>query len=99
MFCPLSDKLELSYLYKYYPDKFELLMSLARNTEKELLERRGHKCSMWCGNPKYDTDYIENIIKTKWIKIYNEREVHHELIQTFESITRRGSHYHCSGKL
>ena len=28
----------------------------------------GGKISAWSGNPKYDTDYVDNIVRTKWLK-------------------------------
>lgn len=33
MYCPLSNKLNMAYLYKYYPENFEFMISKMRETE------------------------------------------------------------------
>lgn len=35
----------------------------------------GRPFSVISSNPKYNADYLENIIKTKWLKKLNEMEV------------------------
>ena len=74
MGCPMASKIEMAYLYKYYPENFEMICRLAKNTEKAVEIKKGKKISVWGGNPKYNTEYIEAIVKTKWIKILNEKE-------------------------
>lgn len=39
--------------------------------EKEI----GRPFSVISSNPKYNADYLENIIKTKWLKKLNEMEI------------------------
>ena len=74
MYCPLSDKLNFAYLYKYYPEHFAYMIEKMRETE-ELRERElGRPFSIISSNPKYNADYLENIIKTKWIYKLNELE-------------------------
>ena len=74
MYCPMASKLEFAYLYKYYPDNFDYMIEKMKLTEKSLFVKYGRKISVTSGNPKYNADYLENIIKTKWIKKLNELE-------------------------
>lgn len=32
----------------------------------------------WASNSKYNTDYMDNIIKQKWLDILNNKEVSHD---------------------
>lgn len=75
MYCPMSPKIAIAYLYKYYPDNFDYMISKMRETEKLLEVEYGRPISVSSDNPKYNADYLENIIKTKWIKKLNEMEV------------------------
>ena len=45
--------------------------------ETEAVRERdlGRPFSVISSNPKYNADYLENIIKTKWLKKLNEMEV------------------------
>ena len=45
-----------------------------RETEKIREKELGRSFSVISSNPKYNADYLENIIKTKWLKILNEKE-------------------------
>lgn len=74
MGCPLSDKMNIAYLAKYYPDHFRYFMDKAMDSEKIVSERLGRKFSVWSSNPKYDTEYLINIIYNKYIPIL-EREI------------------------
>ena len=74
MYCPLSAKINYAYLYKYYPDNFAYMIEKMRETEKIREAELGRPFSVTSSNPKYNADYLENIIKTKWIKKLNEME-------------------------
>lgn len=74
MYCPLSSMLDFAYLYKYYPDNFNYMLGKMRETEKIRESELGRPFSCIASNPKYNADYLENIIKTKWLKILNEKE-------------------------
>lgn len=74
MFCPMASRISFAYLYKYYPDKFSYMIEKMRETEKRISELLGRPFSVTSSNPKYNADYLENIIKTKWIHILNEKE-------------------------
>ena len=68
MYCPMSSYLNLAYLYKYYPNNFNYMIDKMRTSEKRLSERYGKPFSVRSANPKYNADYIEYIVKNKWIK-------------------------------
>lgn len=75
MYCPITSYLNYAYLYKYYPENFRYMIEKMRETE-ELRERElGRPFSVISSNPKYNSYYLENIIKTKWLKKLNEMEV------------------------
>lgn len=74
MYCPLADKLNFAYLYKYYPENFAYMIDKMRETESIRETELGRSFSVSSGNPKYNADYLENIIKTKWIHKLNELE-------------------------
>ena len=78
MYCPMMSKLSAAYLYKYYPKNFEYMLEKMRETEKVRSEDLGRPFSVYSSNPKYNADYLENIIKTKWLKILEEKEVEEE---------------------
>lgn len=74
MYCPMGSKINYAYLYKYYPENFASMIERMRETEKMREEFYGKPFSVISGNPKYNADYLESIIKTKWLKILEERE-------------------------
>lgn len=75
MYCPMTSYLNYAYLYKYYPENFRYMIEKMRETE-ELRERKlGRPFSVISSNPKYNSYYLENIIKTKWLKKLDEMEV------------------------
>lgn len=74
MYCPLSRYLEFAYLYKYYPKNFEYMLGKMRETQKIMEAVLGRPFSVTSSNPKYNADYLEHIIKTKWLKILEEKE-------------------------
>ena len=74
MYCPMSSYLNFAYLYKYYPDNFYYMINKMKETEKMREEELGRPFSVISSNPKYNAYYLENIIKTKWLKILNEKE-------------------------
>lgn len=45
-----------------------------RETEKIIENKTGRPFSVISSNPKYNSYYLENIIKTKWLKKLNEME-------------------------
>lgn len=74
MYCPFSSRISYAYLYKYYPDNFKYMIEKMRETEMIREKELGRPFSVISSNPKYNADYLENIIKTKWLKRLNEME-------------------------
>lgn len=72
MYCPMSSFLNYAYLYKYYPDNFNFMIEKMRETEISFEKKFNRPFSVTSSNPKYNADYLENIIKTKWIKKLEE---------------------------
>lgn len=78
MYCPISSYLNYAYLYKYYPDHFQYMIEKMRETERLREIELGRPFSVISSNPKYNADYLENIIKTKWLKKLEEKEREYE---------------------
>ena len=74
MYCPMGSKLNFAYLYKYYPERFSYMITKMRETEQLREKELGRPFSIISSNPKYNADYLENIIKTKWLKKLNDME-------------------------
>ena len=74
MYCPMSWYICLAYILKYYPSEYENIMKMARETEKKVYIKTGKPMSVWQGNPIYNTDYVDNIVRTKWLKKLEEKE-------------------------
>lgn len=45
-----------------------------RETEARREKELGRPFSVISSNPKYNADYLENIVKTKWLRKLNELE-------------------------
>lgn len=78
MYCPMASKMQMAYLLKYYPKNFEFMIERMREMEKIRESELGRPFSVISSNPKYNADYLDNIIRTKWLKILNEREKEYE---------------------
>lgn len=74
MYCPISSYLNYAYLCKYYPENFDFMITRMRETEKLREAELGRPFSVISSNPKYNADYLDHIIRTKWLKILNEKE-------------------------
>lgn len=72
MYCPMSSFLEYAYLYKYYPDNYEEMIKYMKDTEKLREKELGRPFSIRSSNKKYNSEYVDNIIKTKWVKRLEE---------------------------
>lgn len=70
----MGSKLNFAYLYKYYPERFNYMITKMRETEQLREKELGRPFSIIASNPKYNADYLENIIKTKWLKKLNDME-------------------------
>lgn len=74
MYCPMSSYINFAYLLKYYPENFDFMIARMRETEKLREAELGRPFSVISSNPKYNADYLDHIIRTKWLKILNEKE-------------------------
>lgn len=75
MYCPMSSFLNFAYLYKYYPENFRYMLEKMRETEELREKELGRPFSVISSNPKYNADYLEHIVETKWLKKLNEMEM------------------------
>lgn len=50
------------------------MITKMRETEQLREKELGRPFSIISSNPKYNADYLENIIKTKWLKKLNDME-------------------------
>lgn len=64
MLCPCSAYINFAYLYKYYPAEYARLMELCKKSERE------RDYSALSG--KYNAEYIDNIVKTKYAQKIDE---------------------------
>lgn len=67
MYCPLSSRMNLAYLLKYYPDVYKDFMDKAKKTEREVSLRIGHQHTVFTGNPKYTAEYVDNNVRAVWL--------------------------------
>lgn len=67
MYCPLSSRKNFAYLAKYYPEHFEKMINLMKQTEMEYELKYGRPFSVISSNPKYNADYLYNNIINKWL--------------------------------
>lgn len=74
MYCPMASKINMAYLLKYYPDNFNFMIERMRETEKIREAELGRPFRVTSSNPKYNADYLDHTIRTKWVGILEQRE-------------------------
>lgn len=74
MYCPLANKLNVAYLYKYYPENYKYMLDKMRETETIRERELNRPFSCYSSNPKYNADYLDHVIKNKYIDILNNLE-------------------------
>ena len=74
MYCPMASFINYAYLYKYYQEQFDFMIKKMRETEIKREKEFGRPFSCISSNPKYNADYLEKVIKTKWLKKLEELE-------------------------
>ena len=67
MYCPMASFINFAYLYKYYPYHFAFMINKMRETEKLREKKLGRPFSCISSNPKYNSEYLERIVKEKWL--------------------------------
>ena len=90
MYCPMSSLLNLAYLYKYYPQNFEYMLSKMKESEKKVSEKYGRPFVIRGKNPKYNANYVENIVKTRWLKKLEEIDKQSEQLNLFDKLRNDG---------
>lgn len=74
MYCPLASNINLAYMLKYYPAEYAKYIDMIRATEQRREKELGRPFAVRQSNPKYNADYTDNIIRTKWLKKLEEME-------------------------
>ena len=74
MYCPMANFMNYAYLYKYYPENFTFMIDKMRETEIIRKKELGRAFSCISSTPKYNAEYLEKIVKTKWLKKLEELE-------------------------
>ena len=74
MYCPLASKMQVAYLYKYYPENYKYMIDRMKETEKIRESELGRDFSVYSSNPKYNAEYLDYIIKNKYISLLDELE-------------------------
>lgn len=74
MYCPLASKMQVAYLYKYYPENYKYMIDRMKETEKIRESELGKDFSVYSSNPKYNAEYLDYIIKNKYISLLDELE-------------------------
>jgi len=74
MLCPMLSYIELAYMLKYYPTFYDLWINLVKSEETKVSEKLGSKWVLRGSDTKYDADYIDNIVRTKWLTKLEEKE-------------------------
>ena len=69
-----QDFINFAYLYKYYPENFVFMIDKMRETEIIREKELGRPFSCVSSTPKYNAEYLEKIVKTKWLKKLEELE-------------------------
>ena len=67
-------RVKSSFIAFLYPKNFDFMITRMKETEKLLEAELGRPFSVITSNPKYNADYLDYIIRTKWLKILNEKE-------------------------
>lgn len=78
MGCAMARKITWAYLLKYYSQDYERIILQMKQHEIKTANRLGRPFYMF-GKNKYGADYLDNIIRTKWIRILNEKEAEYEI--------------------
>lgn len=69
MFCPMQSMINTAYLLKYYPEQYDTMMVLAKETEKKREIERGRPFSVWSSNQKYNSDYRDKRVREVYLPL------------------------------
>lgn len=74
MYCPMMSYIGMAYMLKYYPDNYNFMIQKMAETEKYLSELKGKPVAIKQSNAKYNIQYIDNIVRTKYLKKLEDKE-------------------------
>lgn len=63
MLCPMASLKNNAYLLRYYPDQYERIMKMARETEQMRENAIGKPFSVWSSDPRYNTEYRDRRVR------------------------------------
>lgn len=67
MFCPMTSMMNTAYLLKYYPDQYDIMMKLVKETEQNRTEQLGRPFAVFSGNPKYNAEYRDKRVREVYL--------------------------------
>lgn len=70
MGCPNATRIEMAYLLKFYPEWYNYFMDYMRLTEIKQTEKKGKPYKILY---HYDTYYLDNIVRSKWLPILEKK--------------------------
>ncbi len=73
MYCPMCTMNNLAYILLYYPNSYEEMMKLAKETELLLGREYGKPFSVFSGNPKYNAVYKDKRVREKYLPQLEEQ--------------------------
>lgn len=75
MFCPMLSRLELAYMLKYYPNKYNEFIGYIRDEEKRFYQDKPY----WYFDKNKNVDEIDKQIRTKWLDRLETAENTHQV--------------------
>lgn len=67
MYCPMASYITFAYLLKHYPENYSYMIDKMRETEKLRSLELGRDFAICQSNSKYNVDYIDNIVRKKYL--------------------------------
>lgn len=81
MYCPMQSMQNTAYLAKYYPEEYKLMMRLAKESEDLITKKQGRPYAVFHGNPKFNVEYRERMIKQKYLPELEEKIQYYEFLE------------------
>lgn len=67
MGCPMSSKMTWAYLKIFYPKEYKYFIDKIKETEQKRTIKYNRNITPLSSNPKYNADYLDNILDKKYI--------------------------------
>lgn len=74
MFCPIASYINMAYTLKHYPNEYKKLIEMIKETEEKVSKKLGRPYAIKQSNPKYNGEYVDNIVRTKYLPKLEEME-------------------------